>query len=67
VGDVDWAFGTFARWSRAPWLEEGGRREEACHAYRDVARLWSDGDPIYRARADTAAQRLATLHCKAAA
>jgi len=67
VGDVDWAFGTFARWSRAPWLEEAGRREEACHAYRDVARLWSDGDPIYRARADSAAQRLTTLHCKAAA
>src|SRR2546425_10988206 len=50
VGDVDWAFGTIARWRRAPLLEKVDRREEACHAYRDVARLWSQGDPAYRAR-----------------
>jgi hypothetical protein len=67
VADVDWAFGTFARWRRAALLEKGGRHDEACHAYRDVARLWSRGDPPYRARADSAARRLVTLECKAAA
>jgi len=63
VGDVDWAFGTIARWRRAPLLEKVDRREEACHAYRDVARLWSQGDPAYRARADSATRRLAALGC----
>lgn len=67
VGDVDWAFGTFARWRRAPILETVNRPEEACGAYRAVARLWAGGEPAYRARADSAAQRLTTLHCKAAA
>ena len=63
VGDVDWAFGTIARWRRAPLLEKVDRREEACHAYRDVARLWSQGDPAYRAHADSATRRLAALGC----
>ncbi|HEV2749682.1 MAG TPA: serine/threonine-protein kinase [Gemmatimonadales bacterium] len=67
VADVDWAFGTFARWWRAPLLEQEDRREEACRAYRDVARLWSRGDPPFRARADSAARRLVRLHCKEAA
>lgn len=66
VGDVDWAFGTLARWRRATLLE-GDRHDEACHAFRDVARLWSRGDPPYRARADSAARSLVTLRCKAAA
>ncbi|HXI63267.1 MAG TPA: hypothetical protein VNH14_02025, partial [Gemmatimonadales bacterium] len=62
-----WAFGTFARWRRASLLEQADRPEEACRAYRAVARLWTAGDPAYRARADSAAQRLRTLHCKATA
>ena len=66
VGDVDWAFGTFARWRRAALLDREGRHDEACHAYRDVARLWSQGDPPYRARADSAVRRLETLGCKEA-
>jgi hypothetical protein len=66
VGDVDWAFGTLARWRRATLLQ-GDRHDEACHALRDVARLWSRGDPPYRARADSAARSLVTLRCKAAA
>jgi len=67
ASDVDWAFGTFARWRRASLLEQADRPEEACRAYRAVARLWTAGDPAYRARADSAAQRLRTLHCKATA
>ena len=66
VGDVDWAFGTLARWRRGALLEREGRQDEACHAYRDVARLWSRGDPPYRARADSAVRRLSTLGCKGA-
>ncbi len=66
VGDVDWAFGTLARWRRGTLLEREGRQDEACHAYRDVARLWSRGDPPYRARADSAVHRLSILGCKGA-
>lgn len=66
VGDVDWGFGTLARWRRATLLERD-RRDEACHAYRDVARLWARGDRPYRARADTAARKIAALGCEAPA
>ena len=61
AAEVDWAFGTLARWKLAPLLAAGGQRAEACKAYRDVVRLWSDGEPVYRARADTARQRSAEL------
>jgi Protein kinase domain len=63
VGDIDWAFGTFARWRRASLLEQADRPEEACRAYRAVARLWATGEPAYRARADSAARRLVMLRC----
>lgn len=64
VGDIDWALGTFARWRRAPLLERERRHDAACHAYRDVARLWAHGDAPYRARADSAASRLTALGCR---
>ena len=64
VGDVDWAFATFARWRRAPLLEQVDRPEEACNAYRAVARLWAGGEAPYHARADSAARRLRALGCQ---
>ena len=39
--EVDWAFGTLARWYRARLL---GEDEEACQAFADVARLWAGAD-----------------------
>jgi len=65
AAEVDWAFGTFAQWRLGELLARTGqRREEACRAYGTVVRLWSGGDAPYRARADSAARRLATLGCK---
>ena len=55
TAEVDWAFGTEARW-RAVNLP-GGAGGGSCKAYRDIVRLWSDGEPLYRARADTARMR----------
>lgn len=66
VGDVDWGFGTLARWRRAALLEQD-RPDEACRAYGDVARLWAAGEPLYRARADSAARRLLALGCRGGA
>ncbi len=66
VGDVDWAFGTLARWRLAGLLDGPGKpREAVCRAYEDVKRLWSQGEPRYRARADSASRRLASLKCGA--
>ena len=55
TAEVDWAFGTEARW-RAVNLPRGAGGG-SCKAYRDIVRLWSDGEPLYRARADTARMR----------
>jgi hypothetical protein len=66
AGEVDYAFGTLARWRRARLLDTPGRTgssTELCRCYAAVARLWGDGEPRYAARADTARQRLATLPC----
>lgn len=55
AADVDWAFGTLARWKRATLLRaDGVIGLEYCRALGDVVRLWSDGDPVPRARADSA-------------
>ncbi len=62
VEEVDWAFGTLARWRRAKVLEPDDLRR--CDIYRDIVRLWSDGDPVYAARADTARQ-FVELNCPA--
>ncbi len=63
--EVDWALGPFAQWRLGELLvRTGQRREEACTAYRTVVRLWSGGEPPYRAHADSAVRRLATLGCK---
>jgi hypothetical protein len=64
-GEVDYAFATLARWDRARLLAALGpaHRDEACAAFAAVVRAWHDGEPRFAARADTARQRLATLHC----
>lgn len=63
AAEVDWAFGTLARWRRATLPPAGADRADVCGAYRDVIRLWSAGEPLYQARADTARQRFADLRC----
>ena len=65
AADMDWAFGTLARWRLARLLDQSGRASP-CAAYRWVAESWAHGDERYRARADSAVRRLQTLGCKEA-
>jgi len=64
--EVDWAFGTLARWRRAQLADRSGTaREVLCPLYRDVMRLWSDGEPAYVARADSARALAVARECPA--
>ena len=66
VEEVDWAFGTLARWRRAGVIEQIASDDpELCKIYDDIVRLWSDGDAVYAERAETAQQRLGELSCEA--
>jgi serine/threonine protein kinase len=63
AAEIDWAFGTVARWRLARLLDGAGQKAPACEAYRAVVRLWSAGEPLYRARADSAGARIQQLGC----
>jgi len=63
AAEIDWAFGTIARWRLARLLDGGGQGAPACEAYRAVVRLWSAGEAPYRARADSAQTRMQQLGC----
>jgi len=63
AAEIDWAFGTVARWRLARLLDGAGQEAPACAAYRDVVRLWSGGEPPYRGRADSAGSRIQQLGC----
>jgi len=67
AAEVDWAFGTLARWRLARLLDAGRRAErgEACDAYAAVVRHWSGAPPPYGARADMARTRARALGCAA--
>ena len=62
--EIDWAFGTLARWKRAHLLDRmsdsGG---ETCSAYGAIARLWVEGDGEYARRAREARARFDELAC----
>lgn len=67
AAEVDWAFGTLARWRLARLLDAGrGKHRDACDAYAAVARHWSRAPVPYGARADTARTRMRQLDCAAA-
>jgi len=69
AAEVDWAFGTLARWRLARLLDRArgaGRRAEgteACDAYAGVIRNWTGAPAPYGARADTARVRAHALSC----
>jgi len=69
AADVDWAFGTLARWRLAQLLDRAGGAERgwACEAYTAVVRHWSGAPAPYGARADTARTRALDLNCAALA
>lgn len=65
-GEMAWALGTLARWKRAKLLSAlGDEGAEWCSVNRGIARLWADGDPPFRARADSARRALAVPACAA--
>ena len=64
--EVDWAFGTLARWRLARLLDAHKARGEACAPYAAVVRLWSGAPAPYGARADTARARARELQCATA-
>lgn len=65
AAEVDWSFGTLARWRLARILDGAGqaRGDEACNAYAAVLRNWTGSPAPYGARADTARIRLRALNC----
>ena len=63
AAEIDWAFGTLARWRLGQVRLAADDYHGACAAFRDVARLWHDGEPRYKARADSAQQLMTQLHC----
>ena len=65
AAEVDWSFGTLARWRLARMLDGAGRArdDEACNAYAAVLRNWTGSPAPYGARADTARIRLRALNC----
>ena len=67
AAEVDWAFGTLARWRLARLLDRTGRaqRGEACEAYTSVVRQWAQAPVPFGARADTARTRARALNCAA--
>jgi hypothetical protein len=65
VGEADWALATLGHWRLASLSDEAGETgTPVCHAYAEVVRLWSGGEPRYAARADTARARRAALGCE---
>jgi hypothetical protein len=63
-GEMDWAFGTLARWRRARLLDGAPGDAEGCGCYAGVIRLWSGGEPRFAARAETARRRFDALGCR---
>ena len=59
--EVDWAFGALARWQRARLGVAPS--DEICGLYREVARLWADGEPRYVARADSGRRAAVARGC----
>lgn len=64
--EIDWAFGPTAAWMKAEILEgiDGGNLAELCEAYSYVQRVWGNGDPVYRDRAERATTRFEELACE---
>ncbi len=65
VEEVDWGFGTLARWRRSMVLERLGDEGELCEMYDDIVRFWSKGDSVYAVRAKEARRKFAELGCEA--
>ncbi len=63
AGEIDWAFGTLARWKRANLLARTQRVGAACQDLHVVAARWSGGDPVFQERAASAKAMSIRLGC----
>lgn len=63
AGEVDWSFGTLARYWQARTRLSSGHVTEACGELRRVAELWHDAEPAMHAVADSAAMLAAAHRC----
>jgi hypothetical protein len=64
AAEVDWAFGTAARWLRGRLLAEQGRRDlETCSTLLAVARRWSGAEDRWAQAADSARALLGRAGC----
>jgi len=64
AAEVDWSLRTLARWRLATSLDAAGIRDrEVCLSFTRVAAAWAGGEPVFRARADSARRRAAQLSC----
>jgi hypothetical protein len=62
-GEIGWAAGTLARWRLARQGVSTGTARERCAAWAAVARNWSNGDPPFKTRADSAGQAVTGPDC----
>ncbi|MGE5804025.1 MAG: protein kinase domain-containing protein [Gemmatimonadota bacterium] len=71
AAEVDWAFGTLARWRLARLLDGRSSTDrgggETCQAYTAVTRYWHGAPPPFGVRADTAETRARELACERSA
>jgi len=63
AAEVDWAFGTLARWQLAGLGSARSEPGEQCRAYEAVIRNWAAAPSPYRERVGLARERLGALHC----
>lgn len=68
AAEVDWAFGTLARWRIARLLDRSrvpaAQRNDVCSAYAAVARNWSGSPAPFGGRAEFARKRTHELKCE---
>lgn len=63
AGEIDWAFGTYARLQRARALVGTRERDEGCRELDRIAELWHDVDAVYEPLRDEALT-LRTERCR---
>lgn len=63
AAEIDWAFGTFARWQRGIRAEASGDRRAACKHLPRVIELWEFADEAFAPLRDSAQVIVENLRC----
>ncbi len=64
AGEVDWAFGTYARWQRGVSAGFRNERSDACKHLPRVLELWADSDGAFTPLRDSASTVVRDLGCR---